>query len=414
MYPHSKSTSEMNKDYTKYKAHQLLNDDYFLESILHPTTQDHQFWQQLQDENESFKQEMQIAHSFLKNIKTSTEAHFLPGGEQKELWKRIQKANNKYDLKKRRNSFLKITAVAAASLLAILTYGWYSIYSNKSEINYEAIIESIPSTDDASENVQLILSENKKLSIEGKETQLEYNEEGSISVNSQDIEVGKEKQKEKEVQSFNQLIVPVGKRSFVTFADGSKLWVNSGSKVIYPNKFSDHSREIFVEGEIYLDVVHDEKRPFIVKTKKMEIRDLGTQFNVSAYENESYSNVVLVEGKVEVLVKGRKKNTISPNQLFSYDNSNDKIYTSTVNTQDYVAWKDGYYQFKHQKMNIVLEKLCKYYGVKIHWDDKVSELTCSGKLDLKDDLDKVFNALRNAAPIEIEQTNEFINIIVKH
>ena len=159
MYPHSKSTSEMNKDYTKYKAHQLLNDDYFLESILHPTAQDHQFWQQLQDENESFKQEMQIAHSFLKNIKTSTEAHFLPGGEQKELWKRIQTANNKYDLKKRRNSFLKITAVAAASLLAILTYGWYSIYSNKSEINYEAIIESIPSTDDPSENVQLILSE---------------------------------------------------------------------------------------------------------------------------------------------------------------------------------------------------------------------------------------------------------------
>ena len=351
----------MNKDYTKYKAHQLLNDDYFLKSVLHPTTQDHQFWQQLQDENESFRQEMQIAHSFLKNIKTSTETPFLPGGEQKELWKRIQTANNQYDLKKRRSSLLKITTVAAASLLALLAYGWYSIYSNKSEINYEAIIESIPSTDDPSENVQLILSENKKLSIEGKETQLEYNEEGSISVNSQDIEVGKEKQKEKEkeVQSFNQLIVPVGKRSFVTFADGSKLWVNSGSKVIYPNKFSDHSREIFVEGEIYLDVVHDEKRPFIVKTKKMEIRDLGTQFNVSAYENESNSNVVLVEGKVEVQVKGRKKNTISPSQLFTYNNSNDKIYTSTVNTQDYVAWKDGYYQFRHQKMNIVLEKLCK-------------------------------------------------------
>lgn len=145
----------------------------------------------------------------------------------------------------------------------------------------------------------------------------------------------------------------------------------------------------------------------------MEIRDLGTQFNVSAYENEPNSNVVLVEGKVEVQVKGRKKNTLNPNQLFTYDNSNDKIYTSTVNTQDYVAWKDGYYQFKHQKMNIVLEKLCKYYGVKIQWDDKVSELTCSGKLDLKDDLDKVFKALRNAAPIEIVQTNESINIIVK-
>ena len=58
----------MNKDYTKYKAHQLLNDDYFLKSVLHPTAQDHQFWQQLQDENESFRQEMQIAHSFLKHL----------------------------------------------------------------------------------------------------------------------------------------------------------------------------------------------------------------------------------------------------------------------------------------------------------------------------------------------------------
>lgn len=404
----------MDKDYTKYKAHQLLNDDYFLESVLHPTAQDHQFWQQLQDENEPFRQEMQIAHAFLKNIKTSTETPFLPEGEQKELWKRIQTANNQYDSKKRRSSFQKITAVAAVSLLAILTYGWYSIYSYKSEINYEAIIESIPSPDDPSENVQLILSENKKLSIEGKETQLEYKKGGSISVNSQDIEVGKEKQKEEEVQSFNQLIVPVGKRSFVTFADGSKLWVNSGSKVIYPNKFSDHSREIFVEGEVYLDVVHEEKRPFIVKTKKMEIRDLGTQFNVSAYENESNSNVVLVEGKVEIQVKGRKKNTLNPSQLFTYDNSNDKIYTSTVNTQDYVAWKDGYYQFKQQKMNIVLEKLCKYYGVKIQWDDKVSELTCSGKLDLKDDLDRVFKVLQEAAPIAIEQKEGFINIIVKH
>ena len=55
LYPYCKSTPEMNKDYTKYKAHQLLNDDYFLKSVLHPTAQDHQFWQQLQDENESFR-----------------------------------------------------------------------------------------------------------------------------------------------------------------------------------------------------------------------------------------------------------------------------------------------------------------------------------------------------------------------
>lgn len=184
--------------------------------------------------------------------------------------------------------------------------------------------------------------------------------------------------------------------------------------MIYPAKFTDHSREIFVEGEVFLDIVHDEKKPFIVKTRRMEVTDLGTQFNVSAYDNESNCLVVLVKGKVEVQTKRKRKSTLSPNQLFLYDNASDKNTILNVNTQDYVAWKDGYYQFSQQKLDVVLEKLCKYYGVKIQWDDKVGELTCSGKLDLKEEMDKVFHVLQEAAPIEVEQTDGYINIIVKH
>ena len=232
---------------------------------------------------------------------------------------------------------------------------------------------------------------------------------------SEEKSIKKEEEKNDGIQSFNQLIVPIGKRTSITFTDGSKIWVNSGSKVIYPAQFTTDSREIFIEGEIYLDIVHDEKRPFIVKTRKMEIRDLGTQFCVSAYNNDANSHVVLVKGKVEIETKGKRKNTLSPNQLFLYDNKKDKESVHQVNTQDYVAWKDGYYQFNHQKLDTVLEKLCKYYGIKIHWDEKVGELTCSGKLDLKENPEKVLNALQNAAPIKVEQIDEQIHIfIVKH
>ena len=91
----------------------------------------------------------------------------------------------------------------------------------------------------------------------------------------------------------------------------------------------------------------------------MEIRDLGTQFCVSAYNNDANSHVVLIKGKVEIETKGKRKNTLSPNQLFLYDNKKDKESVHQVNTQDYVAWKDGYYQFNHQKLDTVLEKLCK-------------------------------------------------------
>lgn len=400
----------MVKDYTGYKADQLLNDDYFLESELHPTENDRRFWQHLQTDNESLASEIEAARYFLKHIKVSTETSGLPFGEQKILWKRIQNANNEYDKKKRRISFIKIITVAAASLLLLFVYNWYSIYNNKHEIDYEAIIQSVPQTNDPTQNVQLILSENKKLSIEGKETEVAYNKEGNVSVNSQDVEVEEEKE---EVQSFNQLIVPIGKRSSITFMDGSKIWVNSGSKVIYPAKFTDAKREIYVEGEIYLDIVHDEKRPFIVKTRKMEVRDLGTEFNVSAYENESNTNVVLVEGVVEIHVKGEKKSTLSPSQLYQLNNQSNQISIQNIDIKEYVAWKDGYYQFRQQKLGVILEKLCKYYGIKMSWNDEVGALSCSGKLDLKDDLDEVFNVLRKAAPIEITRNDEYINIIVK-
>ena len=403
----------MGKDYTKYKADELLNDDYFLLSELYPTEKDRKFWNQLQQADSVLAEEIESARLFLKDIKRISNNPILLVDEEKELWKRIQITNALYDKHKKKNRFLKIAVSVAASLLIILTYGWHTLYNQKQVINYEAMISTIPQTDNPSENVQLVLSKEKKISIEGKDIQLEYTKEGNININSEKTITKKEERKEDKTQTFNQLIVPIGKRSSITFTDGSQIWVNAGSRVIYPAQFTADSREIFIEGEIYLDIVHDTKRPFIVKTRKMEIRDLGTQFGVSAYDNEANSHVVLVEGKVEIETKGERKSTLNPNQLFLYNNKSNEKSVHQVNTQDYVAWKDGYYQFNHQKLDIVLEKLCKYYGIKIHWDEKIHELTCSGKLDLKENPEKVLNALQNAAPIKVEKIDDQI-FIIKH
>lgn len=403
----------MGKDYTKYKADELLNDDYFLLSELYPTEKDRKFWNQLQQADSVLAGEIESARLFLKDIKRISNNPILLVDEEKELWKRIQITNALYDKHKKKNRFLKIAVSIAASLLIILTYGWHTLYNQKQVINYEAMISTIPQADNPSENVQLVLSKEKKISIEGKDIQLEYTKEGNININSEKTITKKEERKDDKIQTFNQLIVPIGKRSSITFTDGSQIWVNAGSRVIYPAQFTVDSREIFIEGEIYLDIVHDTKRPFIVKTRKMEIRDLGTQFGVSAYDNEANSHVVLVEGKVEIETKGERKSTLNPNQLFLYNNKNNEKSVHQVNTQDYVAWKDGYYQFNHQKLDIVLEKLCKYYGIKIHWDEKIHELTCSGKLDLKENPEKVLNALQNAAPIKVEKIDDQI-FIIKH
>ena len=238
-----KPFKQMGKDYTKYKADELLNDDYFLQSELYPTENNRKFWYQLQQTDNTFSKEIEVARLFLKGIKNYSTNSILSIDEEKELWKRIQTANASYEKHKKKIHFLKIAASVAASLLIISVYGWHTLHDQKQVVNYEAMINSIPQVDNPSENVQLILSKGKQISIEGKDIQLEYTKEGNINVNSEEKSIKKEEEKNDGIQSFNQLIVPIGKRTSITFTDGSKIWVNSGSKVIYPAQFTTDSRE---------------------------------------------------------------------------------------------------------------------------------------------------------------------------
>ena len=126
--------------------------------------------------------------------------------------------------------------------------GWYATLRPKdAETDYLAIIQANPAPDSTNEKVQLVLSNNEKLTIDGTETQLEYKKEGKVNINSEQVDLCPKGNPE-QAQEFNQLIVPVGRRSSITFADGTRLWVNSGSKVVYPVKFAKEKREIFVEG----------------------------------------------------------------------------------------------------------------------------------------------------------------------
>ena len=325
----------MDKNYTKYTADQLLNDDFFLKSESSPTAESLLFWQKQMAENKSLAAEIEVARLFLNAIRTNVNKTALPNSESEALWQCIEQKNNSTDRKSRQRYLLLSVIGIAASICILLSLGKYiTLQSDKQETNYLSIIEAIPQSDSTSSKVQLILSNNEKMTIDGEDSQLEYKQEGSININSQKIEQIK---KEKQKTTFNQLIVPVGKRSTVTFSDGTKIWVNSDSKVIYPVVFSEKEREIFVEGEIYLEVSKDEKKPFIVKTRQMNIKVLGTQFNVTAYDNEKDMQVVLVSGKVEIKSGNKHKEILSPNEMFRYDKEINQGTVSRVDIDDYVA-----------------------------------------------------------------------------
>ena len=319
-----------------------------------------------------------------------------------EVWKKIQEGIiTQKRAKVKRLVYLVISS--AACLLFLLGIANHLI-PFASLIDKEIRLADVPVPDIASDSIMLYTSPDNFLKVEDHSS-ITYNKEGSVLVKSKTI-AHIDHKKEAKGKLFNQIIVPPGKRTNVVFADGTKIYVNAGTRVVYPEVFSDDSREIYVEGEIYLEVFRDESRPFIVRTEKMNVRVLGTTFNISAYKNQTESSVVLVEGKVEVELINKQKIKVSPNEmvLLSGGEMNKKI----VDVYDYISWKDNLLKLNAEPLHKVLYKLSNYYGRKILFDNTLASIPISGKLDLRDNLEDVINILAETAPIIITNTDDTI------
>lgn len=140
----------------------------------------------------------------------------------------------------------------------------------------------------------------------------------------------------------------------------------------------------------------------------MDVRVLGTHFNVTAYEDETNSAVVLVEGGVEITTPKGLKQKIQPNERLVLKGN--QMEVSNVNVYDYTSWKDGVFLFNNQRLTYVTQRLSRYYRMEFVCDPEVEYYTCSGKLVLFDDLNKVLHTLEKSLPISCEINGNTINL----
>ena len=154
-------------------------------------------------------------------------------------------------------------------------------------------------------------------------------------------------------------------------------------------------RRVRLEGEAYLDVAHDVDRPFVVETSRMEVKVLGTSFDVSTYGD--IHSVVLVEGSVEVENTGsNEKTVIKPDQMYRYDGSTGESRVEQVDAESLTTWKDGYLDIRNMTVQELFIQLERYYGVSIVCNDiPETQLTMSGKLILESRIDSVLDNLTN-------------------
>tara|TARA_R110000822_G_scaffold2870_1_gene13327 strand:- start:203 stop:1450 length:1248 start_codon:yes stop_codon:yes gene_type:complete len=170
---------------------------------------------------------------------------------------------------------------------------------------------------------------------------------------------------------YNTLNIPFGRQFDLVLSDGTKVKLNSGSSIKYPVRFlKGQDRKVFLKGEAYFDVTTDKAHPFIVNADEMNIRVLGTQFNLSFYPEDEDISTVLVEGAVVLYKEGADINTntssqLVPGQMAEWNKINNTMTVKEVDTNIYTAWKDGYLLFKASPFYSIRSKLERHFNITI-------------------------------------------------
>jgi ferric-dicitrate binding protein FerR (iron transport regulator) len=253
-------------------------------------------------------------------------------------------------------------------------------------------------------DIQLILPTGDRTFFK-EDIQLKYDETGNIIVQNEAGDMLDELESNNTHIDLNKLVVPKGKRSSLLLADGSIIWINSGTTVEFPSTFRGmDKRKIKVDGEIYIEVEKDTLRPFLVETPRFDVSVLGTKFNVMAYSEDQVQHVTVAEGLVSVYAENEnQKEFVGINQQLSM--SKNETTLKEVDVYNYISWKDGVLRFESEPLRNILERLSRYYDIQLNYESDIETIRCSGKLYLFDEWQLVFDNITKVTPVKYSIKN---------
>lgn len=321
---------------------------------------------------------------------------------KKELLELIDKEKKVYRLHK---CFNVLKYAAAVILLLGTGYLYQSGYfTQTSEIIIPA--ESI--------TLQLENGDIKILNEDGTTDVIDTN--GNIVGNQKGNQLVYSNKSNKESLMYNTLRVPYGKRFKLQLSDGTNVDLNAGTSLKYPVKFiKGESRQVFLDGEAYFSVAKDVLHPFIVSADEVNIRVLGTQFNVSSYTEDSKISTVLVEGSVDVYQNGNtySSNTstnLKPGFKADWQKQNNTISLEEADIEMHTAWINGKIIFRHIPFKNVIKKLERHYDVVIMNNNiELGEKFVTASFDIET-IENIFEILNVSYDINYSISNNQITI----
>lgn len=189
--------------------------------------------------------------------------------------------------------------------------------------------------------------------------------------------------------AYNTITTPRGGQYQVVLPDGSQVWLNAESSLKYPAHFNGSDRQVELNGEGYFEVAKDKHHPFKVSVNNMQVEVLGTHFNIMGYRDESATKTTLLEGSVKI-IKGHKQQMIVPGQQAVVDES---IRVAAVNVNEAVEWKNGNFNFSHEKLKSIMRKIARWYDVDVSYQTKTTTATFVGTIPRSQNITEVLKYL---------------------
>lgn len=219
---------------------------------------------------------------------------------------------------------------------------------------------------------------------------------------------------EEEPMAMNTIVVPPGQRVNLTLSDGTNVWLNACSEMRYPSTFGSRQRSVWVNGEAYFNITHDTKHPFIVETKKCDIKVLGTQFNVQVEELQSEFSLALLEGSVELMSKVGNDPHILLQSLQLAEWKQGRFVVDSIRDFDSFRWKEGLICFEDIRFTDLMARFERIYDIRILVDnEKLKEYKCNGKCRVSDGVDFILQVLQRNWPFEFTRNEDNTVIYIK-
>lgn len=293
--------------------------------------------------------------------------------------------------------------LVAASVLTAILCGTWLMHGRYQNINTPVAVQ--PKVQDVApggNKAVLILANGKQIVLDSAQGNIV--QQGNLKVINLNGKLDYEGQGSS--VEYHTLSTPRGGQYKLVLPDGSTVWLNAASSITFPTAFAGKERSVTITGEVYFEIAHNEKQPFKVDVNGMEVKVLGTHFNINSYNDENDIKVTLLEGSVKV-GSGSVNKVIKPGEQAAVENHGNplipKIRVQEVDTDGVMAWKNGLFNFDNTDIKEIMRQAARWYNIEVVYEGTISNEKYIGKVARNTNLSEMMKILElNGVKYRIE------------